>query len=230
MRIIQDQSQQQLIQAKLATEKIHRNTGEWKGYAGNGNHGSKREPTGKDGSQPKQQGTALQIKNQTCFGMVKTNISFWSSLPSENSILIPFPIPAIINHLPLDTMWQPGSYQSISCHYLSDGRPSKPAAPEETLIREILMPGSPLDPAISKEGLSNSKKNLSLCFWVHYYPFLDFLGASHPEAKTWPFGSISDRVSLEQWGLMVLGWVPLLLQSLLLCPLLFPITFRAAES
>lgn len=111
--------------------------------------------------------TALQIKNQICFGMVKANISFWSSLPSENSILIPFHIPAIINHLPLDTMCgsqQPGPYQSIPYHYLSDSRPSNPAAPEETLIGTILMPSSPLDPSVSKEGLSNSKKNLSLCF------------------------------------------------------------------
>lgn len=66
-----------------------------------------------------------------------------------------------------------------------------------------------------------SKKDLSLCVWSHYYLFLDFLGASNSEPKAWLFGCICDAVSPEQRGLMVSGWVPLLLQNLLfLLPLL----------
>lgn len=65
MSVIQDQSQQQLIQAKLTAQGTSRSNGQGiDSPARNGNHDSKSEPTGRDGSQPRQPGTALKIKNQ----------------------------------------------------------------------------------------------------------------------------------------------------------------------
>lgn len=137
---------------------------------------SKREPTGKDGSQPRQLGIALKIKNEICVGMVKTNIFILSCSPtrklhsdpiSHSSDNQPCPAGQCGGH-------QPGSYKSIPCHCLSDSRPAKPAAPEETLTRATQMPGSSLVPLVY---FSKSKQDLSLCFkatptlfwisWVH---------------------------------------------------------------
>lgn len=64
--------------------------------------------------------------------------------------------------------------------------------------------------------ISLNQSRIYLCFkatptlfwicWVHLIRY----------HKAWLFGDISDAVNPEEWGLMVPGWVPRLLQSLLL--------------
>lgn len=119
---------------------------------------------------------------------------------------------------------QPGSYKSTPCHYLSDSRPAKPAAPEETLTRATRMPGSSLAPPVY---FSKSKQHLSLCFkatptlfwisWVHLTQDQK-LDCSVTSLTQWAQRSDGDRLSPTPPP----EPPPLLL--------LFPLTLSAAKS
>lgn len=129
-----------------------------------------RQPRGEDGSQPRQPGAALQIFKKSDLSWHPEARHFHSELlsPGENPIGIPFSLPEITKHLPLDTGWWPPAWLLLidSLSLPHSGR-SKLAAPEETLTRAALVPGSSPDPLVFEIIIT--------FFWI--------LSASNPERK-----------------------------------------------
>lgn len=136
-------------------------------------------------------GTALRIKNKICVGVVETSIFILTSLPLENSVLIPFHTLEIINRVPLDILWQPLAWLlPVSSLSLPKWQQALQAGgPRGDPARASLMSGSSLDPLVY---FSIPKKDSSLCIWDQYHFPLYFLGASNPAPKVGPFGCISE--------------------------------------
>lgn len=135
---------------------------------------------GRDGSQPRQPETALQLKkSQISFGMAETNIHLNSSPPGKC-------------HDPISTSRgnrpsPPGltvvaTSQLLPGSSLSLPKPpwvSRLGAPEETPTRTTLMPSSSLDPLV----YFLISKDSYLFYLLTNYIFLDSLGAFNPESK-----------------------------------------------
>lgn len=131
---------------------------------------------GRDGSQPRQPETALQLKkSQISFGMAETNIHLNSSPPGKCRD----PISTSRGNRP-----SPPGLTVVATSQLSLSLPKPPwvsrlGAPEETPTRTTLMPSSSLDPLV----YFLISKDSYLFYLLTNYIFLDSLGAFNPESK-----------------------------------------------